>query len=349
MTDVLVTETPASIAAATAPPVAAVPTKSRRAKTVTAVRFALSVLLLAVVIRQVGGEGIAVSWTPLLFVGLGVSAVLLLVAQLFSAIRWKLLLGEGSPPLIFLVRLCLVGQFFSLFLPSAVGGDALRMVMLARNMERPGEGVSSVFFDRIIGVLAMLPFFLVGGLLGRELLAVVAPDLSWQLSGAQLGLGLLVLVGGTAAALLLYRRSQRIRRLVAESSELLRRLSRSPSLLAQVAIWGVVVQGTYVAAWMAIAAGLGFDAPLSLWLVAVPLVSIITMLPIAISGVGLREGLWVLILAPFGIAGEAAIGFSLLYFAAFAVVGLVGGAWFALRGASLDAAPASLPAAQSCG
>jgi hypothetical protein len=324
-----------------------IPVKRGKSKALTLLRFVLSSALLALVIWRVGGAGLGVSLGPSVLLAVAASAVLLFAAQVFSAIRWKLILGEASPPLHYLVRLCLVGQFFSLFLPSAVGGDALRMVMLARNVEKSGEGVSSVFFDRLVGVFAMLIFLVVGAAAGRDLLPAVMPYLAWDVSGAMVAMAIGVAVIGCTGLFVLYRRWGKLNRLVAESVGLIQRLATSPLLLVRVVGWGLVVQGTYLAAWVVLAFALGFDLPFSLMLLAVPLVSLIAMLPISISGVGLREGLWLLILTPFGVPGEQAVGFSLLYFAAFVVVGLLGGAWFALRGASLPAS-APLPAASSC-
>jgi hypothetical protein len=54
--------------------------------------------------------------------------------------------------------------------------------------------------------------------------------------------------------------------------------------------------------------------------------SLVTLLPISISGLGTREAAIIAYLATAGITGEQALGFSLLVFAAFYVAGGLFGA-----------------------
>jgi len=78
-------------------------------------------------------------------------------------------------------------------------------------------------------------------------------------------------------------------------------------------------------------------------LVFVPFVSLAAMLPITLSGLGVREGVWVLLLAPLGIAGANAIGFSLSYYAANGIVGILGGVVFAVLGTDAAASQSASP------
>jgi uncharacterized membrane protein YbhN (UPF0104 family) len=63
------------------------------------------------------------------------------------------------------------------------------------------------------------------------------------------------------------------------------------------------------------------------------------MLPVTFSGLGVREGAWLLILAPFGLSAADAVTFSLLYFLAFVGVGVIGGLVFVTRGTDLQTTP----------
>ncbi len=73
--------------------------------------------------------------------------------------------------------------------------------------------------------------------------------------------------------------------------------------------------------------------PASRFLVGVPLVSLATMLPLSLAGLGVREWAWVWFLAPFGVPAGDAVALSLGYFACPLLAGLVGGALFTARGA----------------
>jgi uncharacterized membrane protein YbhN (UPF0104 family) len=73
---------------------------------------------------------------------------------------------------------------------------------------------------------------------------------------------------------------------------------------------------------------MGLAVPLSVWFYAVPLVSLAMVLPISISGVGVREGGLAFLLAPFGVTAEQGVALGLLWFLATIVGGLLGGAIF---------------------
>ena len=56
------------------------------------------------------------------------------------------------------------------------------------------------------------------------------------------------------------------------------------------------------------------------------------MFPFTLNGLGVREGAWLLLLSGSGIPPGDIVTFSLLYFAANLVTGLVGGVLFMIRG-----------------
>ena len=65
---------------------------------------------------------------------------------------------------------------------------------------------------------------------------------------------------------------------------------------------------------------LGGDIGLPLFLIALPVVSVVEMLPISIAGIGPREAAFVFVLAQFGIPSELTIATSLLAFFAGTVI-----------------------------
>ena len=92
---------------------------------------------------------------PLLAAGIGIFFVCLLLC----AIRWNMLLkSQGvSIPFPQLLVLFFIGHFFSSLLPGAVSGDVFKAYYVARKTpDKKAEVVSTVFIDRIIGMLALL-------------------------------------------------------------------------------------------------------------------------------------------------------------------------------------------------
>jgi uncharacterized membrane protein YbhN (UPF0104 family) len=295
-------------------------------------RLVAGIGVLAFILSRVDLSGIGEVWRGRTALGVVAAIALLLVAQLVSALRWRAILGSDSLPLSYLLRLYLVGQFFSLFLPTSVGGDAMRSLAAARALPRPGAAISSVVLDRLFGVAALGAYLALGALASPLPLSTTAARFGMALPASSLAVAAAALLGMTGVAFLARRRLLKLQRLVSDGWQVARGLARSPATLLRVALLALVVQGIYIGVWMALARSLGFQIPPSFLLFAVPLVSLVAMLPISFSGLGLREGAWVILLAPFGVAPSHAVVFGLLYFLAFTAVGAIGGIWFIARG-----------------
>jgi hypothetical protein len=99
---------------------------------------------------------------------------------------------------------------------------------------------------------------------------------------------------------------------------------RQPGLLASTTLLSLLVQlANVVLVWL-IALGLGLDVSLGYMTVVVPLMTLLTLLPVSVNGMGLREVALVVLLGPAGVPAAAAVTLSLLTFAVYAALGLVG-------------------------
>jgi glycosyltransferase 2 family protein len=78
---------------------------------------------------------------------------------LLASYRWYILLHhiQVKLPLLVVIRLALIGQFFNLFVPGGVGGDLIKMVYLRKEAgNRFPEAVLSVLLDRVLGLTGLL-------------------------------------------------------------------------------------------------------------------------------------------------------------------------------------------------
>jgi len=101
--------------------------------------------------------------------GLGSAAFIVVLQVVLTALRWMLLLrGQDIHiPVFRAVSLTFQGCMFSLFMPGgAVGGDVLKAAFLTRETRdgRKIEGVTTIFLDRVIGMLGLFLLVLVTGL-----------------------------------------------------------------------------------------------------------------------------------------------------------------------------------------
>jgi hypothetical protein len=85
-----------------------------------------------------------------------------------------------------------------------------------------------------------------------------------------------------------------------------------------------------VLVWL-IAVALGADVPFAFCWILMPVVALLTLLPVSVNGMGVREGATVILLAPLHIGSGTAISLAFLWFAAQSSAGL-GGVGFYLFG-----------------
>ena len=99
--------------------------------------------------------------------GIFAAAVCVMAQVYLTALRWRMLLkGQGICISVYrAVSLTFQGSMFSLFMPGgAVGGDVLKAAFLSKetNAGQKIEGVTTIFLDRLIGMLALFLLVIAG-------------------------------------------------------------------------------------------------------------------------------------------------------------------------------------------
>ncbi len=243
---------------------------------------------------------------------------LYVLTQVASAVRWRLL----ARPLGFdqsLARFTgytFIGMYFNLFLPTSVGGDVVRAWYLDGGSGRRLAAFLSAFVDRLSGLLVLLAIACVAMALCPADVPAWIPCSVWGTAGCAV-LGFLLL----PTLLRWTGRFGRIRRLT-ESARL---YLRHPGLLAGSAGLSFLVQAANVViVWMA-GRAMGLPVPAGYYWILVPMVTLLTMIPVSLNGMGIREWGMALFLAPLGVPAGAALSLSFLWFAVFSAASLLGG------------------------
>jgi glycosyltransferase 2 family protein len=128
-----------------------------------AVSFALKILFVSIVFYFLGKKGlISVEATrrALGEPGRILSAVCaIILAMLFSAIRWQWLLKAQNIQLKWArtFQLVFIGQFFNIALPGAVSGDFVKAFYVANEVQgQRARAFGSILFDRIVGLSGLV-------------------------------------------------------------------------------------------------------------------------------------------------------------------------------------------------
>ena len=91
------------------------------------------------------------------------------------------------------------------------------------------------------------------------------------------------------------------------------------------------LQINVVVHYYVLSVSLEFGVPLSAFFLIVPVAIVTMMLPISINGIGVREGIFALLLSAYGVDSEAAIALAWISYGFILLQGLLGGLVFALR------------------
>jgi uncharacterized membrane protein YbhN (UPF0104 family) len=222
-----------------------------------------------------------------------------------------------------LVKIVLVGLFFNQVLPTGFGGDAVRVWRCCKLGISLGAAVKSILLDRACGYLVLIIAY-VASL--PSLLNVFADPPQRGVVVAVLGAGLLGLV---ALLLLDYLPRPLLRlRLIAPLAELSResrRLFTHPARCCAVLGLSAFTIGLTILVFKLVADSVGNRLSLGSWIMIVPPVALIQLLPVSLAGWGVREVVLVVALASFGVPAEAALATSMLLGICLIVIGLPGG------------------------
>jgi uncharacterized protein (TIRG00374 family) len=256
-----------------------------------------------------------------------VAATLLVMfmANLVVAWRWQLILSAetASPGFITLLKIVFVGLFFNQMLPTGVGGDAVRAWRCSRLGIGLGPAVRSILLDRACGYLILVVLYAAG----LPTLLHALPDARQR--GVVLGVFVVGLFG-FLALLSLDRLPRPILHLrlvtpFAELSRASRRLFTDPGRCGAVLALSIVTIALTVLAFKFVGDAVGGRLSLGSWMMVVPPVTLIQLVPVSLAGWGVREAALVVALGWFGVPAEAALAISLLVGFSAMLVGLPGG------------------------
>jgi uncharacterized protein (TIRG00374 family) len=299
----------------------------------TLLRIAVSVILLTLLLQRITlaelseafARGLA-NW-PLLLLAFALP----LVGLTLAAGRWqKLMVVQGDHiPLRRYLTAMLVGAFYNQTLPSTVGGDLARGVWMTERGESPLVNLAVVTLDRAIGVFSLVLLALFCALASPAVRQIV-PAL-WvvpaSLAALALVLGLLASRHARALGDRLFSRGllQQYRDKAVLVFDTLRAYRDQKAVLFLAVLLSVALQLAIVFQVLVLATALDLQVPMWELALIVPVVTLVSMLPVTVNGLGLREGTFAVLGASFGISTADAVALGWLTVAIAVGYGIWGG------------------------
>jgi uncharacterized membrane protein YbhN (UPF0104 family) len=251
-----------------------------------------------------------------------------LCAHTVGIAKWRMVVNAAGAQLDFRTSAqCYAGGLFgTLFLPSIIGGDVVRLAVGLRRSPNPAAVLAGNVADRFIDVAAQAGLVLAGLLL---LPGALPASLQGQAQKAMFyfvaAFAVLILLSLFLYRPLLGGRSFHFRRRLARLRHALRSVSGAPHILLGAWLMGTAIQTAFLVLTAKLAESCGLFLPLRDWFFAWPLAKLAAVLPLTQGGIGVREAALVGLLSPFGAAPHLVLAAGLVWEAVIITGGLVSG------------------------
>jgi uncharacterized protein (TIRG00374 family) len=270
-----------------------------------------------------------------------VSFALLFLVTVIRTHRWKKVLDDIGLSARFgqLLEMSLISNYFNTLLPGSMGGDVYRVYDLARVSSKKLRPLATVIIERLTGILSLISVCIVAIVLYREML----PYPSWALLLFSGGI-LAVSLGGLIGIGWVERIYERLKgflpaRFAAKLPEekiravfgVIRDLRGNRIVFLRSYLNGFVLQIVVLLTYWTASLALGRDIPLVLFFVFFPLIEFVSLVPLTVNGIGVKEGLLVYFMKYAGVPPSYSMSLSILYRLLTIVLALVGGAVLVLR------------------
>lgn len=289
-------------------------------------KTAISIALLYFAFRLVDFTALQERLSRLEFKWVAVALLILSIQFVLGSLRWhKIAFACGSElnrtrALLY----TLIGAFFNQVTPSTVGGDAVRMWLLARRTHNWKSAIYSVVIDRVVGLVWLASLVLV--------------CLPWSLARIQnpIGQAALIFIGiaSVAAPIALFAIDRvgqawfhhwRLTRHIAELATIIWKVIATVRIGGTTGAISITIHLLTIFVASLCAKAIGSQLDLLTAILLIPPVILIAAIPVSIAGWGMREGAMVAAFTFAGLPRTDALAISVLFGAGSFIIGAVGG------------------------
>ncbi len=301
-------------------------------------KLAVSIALIWFLLKSVDLSEIQNSLIDVNLMMLTLAGVLFFGHQILVAWCWQILLAaQGNRvPFMRVLQVHFIGNFIGVFMPTSIGMDVVRAYSLAKYMKNGVDSASSMFVSRVVGYLV---FFAMAISMAVPLVQKTGEPLFFLLvvfTAVCFILGVWLLLSKKMLNALQPLCSRfNLEKIVGKLREFqasILAFRRQRNAMLNLLFWTIVYQvlGIYIP--YLIGLSLGIEISFIYYFVTIPVIMAITILPISIGGIGVREWSFKALFVPLGATGGQAVSLSILFMLLGIMIALFGGIVYLFSG-----------------
>ena len=259
------------------------------------------------------------------------SFCILWIGHYMCIFRWRMLMRPLMPtlPLANLFGIYCIGLFFNLTFPTVVGGDVVKMYYAGKPSRRFAQSFAATFLDRDTGMLAMMIIAVTATMIHPVNLAgVPVPFIIWSAFLVFIVANVIIFTPRLHRIFvdLLHRlRFNSLAGKIDTISGVFQTIAGHRGVLVLALTISLFNQLFVIAVTWFTAIGLRIKVPFLYFLVFVPVITLISMIPISLNGMGLREYAYVALFSAIGVDRESSVALGLISSAIILLSAIPGG------------------------
>jgi len=280
------------------------------------INIVFSALLISLIVYMAGIGKIKEQFSHMLVSFFLLAIIVENAGVAISAKKWHIFLKVKGMNISFLTawKYYYIGTFFNAFLPTSIGGDAVKAYSLSKELEKREEAFSSVIMDRLTGLIAVLGIGSFALLVGWNLIPFSAFMLCLPVFVFPILFIILLFKTNLIGAILrkpIFLKFTSLQNFIEKVYASLKEYASYKesillTLFISVCYHLLLIINNYI-----LSLSLGLEIPIHFFFIFIPVAEILVFLPVTIQGFGVREGTYVALFSSMVTDAQAfALGFS---------------------------------------